>query len=141
MRFDSGPDRPLYLVDTEGKIKQVELPSPDGGNSNPIMQASRDTIVYLNTGVLRVMAADGSGDRKLFNRDPAGRRRVEHASWSLSDPNAVLISCRVSKNKVTLLLVGMDGRLIRRLENLGVDGVITNDPRLFDAPGAPHEIR
>ena len=116
MRFDSGPDRPLYLVDTEGKIKQVELPSPDGGNSNPIMQASRDTIVYLNTGVLRVMAADGSGDRKLFNRDPAGCRRVEHASWSLTDPNAVLISCRVSKNKVTLLLVGMDGRLIRRLE-------------------------
>ena len=46
MRFDSGPDRPLYLVDTEGKIKQVELPSPDGGNSNPIMQASRDTIIY-----------------------------------------------------------------------------------------------
>ena len=43
-----------------------------GGNSNPIMQASRNTIIYLNAGMLRVMAADGSGDRKLFNRDPAG---------------------------------------------------------------------
>jgi hypothetical protein len=35
MRFDSGPDR-LYLVDTEGKAKQVELPGPDGA-PNPII--------------------------------------------------------------------------------------------------------
>jgi hypothetical protein len=129
MRFDSGPDRPLYLVDSEGKIKQVELPSPDGGNSNPIMQTSRDTIIYLNAGVLRVMAADGSGDRKLFNRDPAGCRRVEHASWSLADPNEILISCRVSKSKVNLRLVGMDGRLIRRLDTgTGIVGDATLSP-------------
>ena len=112
----SGPDRPLYLVDTEGKIKPVELPTPRGGNSNPIMPASRNTIIYANAGKLRVMAADGSGDRKLFTRDPAGCARVEHASWSLADPNVILISCRVSKNKVTLLVVGIDGRLIRRLD-------------------------
>jgi hypothetical protein len=82
MRFDGGPDRPLYLVDTERKIKQVELPSPDGGNSNPIMLASRNTIIYANGGVLRVMAADGSGDRKLFNRDPAGcdKWRMPHGA-------------------------------------------------------------
>jgi Tol biopolymer transport system component len=129
MRFDNGPDRPLYLVDSEGKIKQVELPTPDGGNSNPIMQTSRDTIIYLNAGVLRVMAGDGSGDRKLFNRDPAGCRRVEHASWSLADPNVILTSCRVSKSKVTLLLVGMDGRLIRRLDTgTGIVGDATLSP-------------
>ena len=79
MRFDSGPDRPLYLVDSDGKIKQVELPTPEGGNSNPIMQSSRNTIIYANSGVLRVMAADGSGDRKLFNRDPAGCDNVAFA--------------------------------------------------------------
>lgn len=116
MRRDSGPDRPLYLVDTEAKIKQVELPTPGGGNSNPIMPASRNTIIYANAGKLRVMAVDGSGDRKLFNRDPAGCARVEHASWSLADPNVLLISCRVSRTKVSLLVVGMDGRLIRRLD-------------------------
>ena len=116
MRRGSGPDRPLYLVDTEGNVKPVELPTPGGGNSNPIMQAGRNTIIYANAGKLRVMAADGSGDRKLFNRAPAGCARVEHASWSLADPNVLLISCRVSKTKVTLLLVGMDGRLIRRLD-------------------------
>jgi actin-like ATPase involved in cell morphogenesis len=116
MRRGSGRDRSLYLVDTEAKIKRVELPGPGGGNSNPIMQASRNTIIYANAGKLRVMAADGSGDRKLFNRDPAGCARVDHASWSLADPNVLLISCRVSKTKVTLLLVGMDGRLIRKLD-------------------------
>jgi dipeptidyl aminopeptidase/acylaminoacyl peptidase len=116
MRFDGGPDRPLYLVDTEGKLKQVELPSPEGGNSNPIMQASRNTIIYANAGKLRVMAADGSEDRKLFNRDPAGCDEVSHASWSLTDPNVILITCELSRNKFGLLLVGLDGRLIRRLD-------------------------
>jgi hypothetical protein len=116
MRFDGGPDRPLYLVDTEGKIKQVELPTPEGGNSNPIMQASRNTIIYANAGKLRVMAADGSGDRELFNRDPAGCESVAHASWSLTDPNVILITCQLSKNNFGLLVVGMDGRLIRRLD-------------------------
>lgn len=116
MRRGGGPDRPLYLIDTEAKIKPVELPTPGGGNSNPIMEASRNTIIYTNAGKLRVMAADGSGDRKLFNRDPAGCARVEHTSWSLADPNLLLISCRISKTKVTLLVVGMDGKLIRRLD-------------------------
>jgi dipeptidyl aminopeptidase/acylaminoacyl peptidase len=116
MRFDDGPDRPLYLVDTERKIKQVELPTPEGGNSNPIMQASRNTIIYANAGKLRVMAADGSGDRQLFNRDPADCDSVAHASWSLTDPNIILITCRLSRNKYGLLVVGMDGRLIRRLD-------------------------
>jgi hypothetical protein len=116
MRFDSGPDRPLYLVDTGGKIKQVELRTPEGGNSNPIMQASRNTIIYANAGKLRVMAADGSGDRKLFNRDPAGCDNVAHASWSLADPNVILIICQLSKDNIGLLVVGMDGRLIRRLD-------------------------
>jgi hypothetical protein len=116
LRFDGGPDRPLYLVDTEGKSKPVELPSPNGGNSNPIMQASRNTIIYANSGVLRVMAADGSGDRKLFNRDPAGCERVVHASWSLTDSNVILLTCELSKGKFGLLVVGLDGRLIRRLD-------------------------
>ena len=116
MRFDSGPDRPLYLVDTEGKIKQVELPTPQGGNSNPIMQASRNTIIYSNAGKLRVMAADGSGDRKLFDRDPAGCENVTQASWSLTDLNIILITCQLSKNNFGLLVVGLDGSLIRRLD-------------------------
>ena len=116
MRRNGERDRPLYLVDTEGKLDRVELRVPPGSNVNPMMQATRDTIIYLNAGVLRVMASDGSGDRALFNRDPGGCETVAHASWSLRKPNEMVIGCRVSKSRQTLLIVGLDGRLIRRLD-------------------------
>jgi WD40 repeat protein len=116
MRPEDEDQRSLFLVDTEGKADRVDLPSAGGNSANPMMQASRTSIVYLNGGVLRVMASDGSGDRKLFDRDPAGCETVVHASWSLADANQLVIVCRVSKTRNTLSIVGMDGRLIRRLE-------------------------
>ena len=116
MRFGGGSDRPLYLVDSEGRSDPVELPAAPGANSNPMMQASRDSIIYLNNGVLRVMAADGSEDRRLFKNEPAGCSKVEHAAWSLADPNVMLISCKVSEDEFSLYVIGLDGRLIRRLD-------------------------
>jgi Tol biopolymer transport system component len=106
----------MYLVDSEGRSDPVELPAAPGGNSNPMMQASRDSIIYLNNGVLRVMAADGSEDRRLFKNEPAGCSKVEHAAWSLADPNVMLISCKVSEDEFSLYVIGLDGRLIRRLD-------------------------
>ncbi len=116
MRRGGGSNRPLYLVDSEGKIARVKLASPEGLNSNPMMQESRDTIIYLHDGEMRVMGTDGSGDRKLFDRDPAGCKKILHASWSLVDPNVMLISCQVSKTKQTFLVIDLNGRLIRRLD-------------------------
>ena len=144
MRRPGDEDRALFLVDTEGQADQVDLPTPEGSNSGPMMQASRDTIIYLNDGVLRVMAANGSEDRRLFNRDPAGCDEVQSTSWSLTDPNVMVIGCRISKNKVTLLVVGMDGRLIRRLDagkDVASDFAISPDGQtvLFwasDTPGS-----
>jgi hypothetical protein len=109
-------ERPLYLVDSESKIDTVKLPAYEGRHANPLMPASRDTIIYITNGTLRVMAADGSGDRKLFNQDPAGCDHVDHASWSLKDPSVLAISCRISTNKRTLMVIGMNGKLIRRLD-------------------------
>jgi molecular chaperone DnaK len=116
MKLEEGPDRPLYLVDTEGNNEPEELPALSGANANPMMQRSRTSIIYLNAGKLRVMASDGSGDRRLLKRDPAGCDRVAHASWSQADPNVMLISCRISSSKYTLLVTSMEGRLIRRLD-------------------------
>jgi hypothetical protein len=116
MRRGRENERALYLVDSNRKIKTVKLPAHSGFNSNPLMQPSRNTILYLNDGALRVMAADGSGDRKLFDRDPGGCERVHHAAWSQSGPKVILIACLVSETKMRLLVVGIDGKLIRRLD-------------------------
>jgi Tol biopolymer transport system component len=116
MRPEKGDDRALYLVDSTGTTDPTQLPTPPGDTSNPMMQASRDTILYLRNGILRVMAADGSGDRKLFSNDPAGCNHVSHAAWSLADPNLLFISCEVADNKFSPFVVGMDGRLVRRLD-------------------------
>ena len=116
MQRGAESDRALYLVDSNRKIKTVKLPAHSGFNSNPLMQPSRNTILYLNDGALRVMAADSSGDRKLFDRDPGGCERVHHAAWSQSDPKVILIACQVSETKLRLLVVGIDGKLIRRLD-------------------------
>ena len=109
-------ERPIYLVDAEGKTDRVKLPAYEGRHANPLLPASRDTIIYITNGVLRVMAADGSGDRKLFNQDPAGCDHVDHASWSLADPSLIAISCRISTNRRSLMVIGMNGKLIRRLD-------------------------
>jgi WD40-like Beta Propeller Repeat len=109
-------ERPIYLVDSESKIDKVKLPAYEGRHANPLLPSSRDTIIYITNGTLRVMAADGSGDRKLFNQDPAGCDHVDFASWSLADPSVLAISCRISMNKRTLMLIGMNGKLIRRLD-------------------------
>ncbi len=127
MRRGGDQGRPLYLVDTDGKINRVQLPVPEGNNSNPLLPRGRDTVIYLHQGALRVMASDGTGDRELFDRDPAGCEKIEHASWSVADPNVLVVTCGVSKNKDTLLVVGMDGRLIRRLD---VGKAIISDPSI-----------
>jgi Hsp70 protein/WD40-like Beta Propeller Repeat len=109
-------ERPIYLVDAEGKTDRVKLPAYEGRHANPLLPRSRDTIIYITNGVLRVMAADGSGDRKLFNQDPAGCEHVDHASWSLADASVIAISCRISTNRRSLMVIGMNGKLIRRLD-------------------------
>lgn len=116
IRPDSDSDRGLYVIDPEDKSNQVPLDAAPGDKSNPMMPSARNTIIYLNSGVLRVMASDGSGDRKLFDQDPAGCDEVTHASWSLADPNVMVIACQASEDRETLLVIGLDGRLNRRLD-------------------------
>jgi WD40-like Beta Propeller Repeat len=117
MRPDAQSDRGLYLIDTEDKAKPVQLDAAPGDNSNPMMPPSRNTIIYLNAGVLRVMASDGSGDRKLFGQYPAGCDQVTHASWSQVNPNLMVISCRQRGEKDAMLVIGVDGKLVRRLDS------------------------
>ncbi|MGB4891090.1 MAG: hypothetical protein WBP09_05405, partial [Propionicimonas sp.] len=115
MRRGSGTGEALYLVDNERTLPRVTLPAPAGNTSNPLMQPSRGTIIYIHQGVLRVMASDGSGDRRLFKGVPAGCDHVLHASWALTNPNVLLISCRLTPSTMTLSVINLEGKLIRRL--------------------------
>jgi hypothetical protein len=116
IRPDADSDRGLYLINPEDKTNRVQLDAAPGDNANPMMPTGRNTIIYLNAGKLRVMASDASGDRKLFDQDPAGCEEVTHASWSQADPNVLVISCRASEERDSMLVIGVDGHLIRRLD-------------------------
>ncbi len=117
IRQDAESDRGLYLIDTENNSKQVQLEdAAPGDNSNPMMPTTRNTIIYLNAGALRVMASDGSGDRKLFNQYPAGCDQVTHASWNQANPNVMVISCRAKDERDSMVVIGLDGKPIRRLD-------------------------
>lgn len=115
MRRGGATGEALYLVDSESRLARVKLPAPAGSNSNPMMQLKRDTIIYIHDGVMRVMASDGSGDRKLFKGAPGSCDYVLHASWNLADPNVMLISCRLTTSEMSLLVINQEGKLIRRL--------------------------
>lgn len=113
---DDAGTRPLYLVDAEGIVATQKLPGPDGKLANPMLQQDRNSIIFLDGGVLHVMASDGSGERELADRDPAGCVHVTGASWSPADPTTMVIACRLSRNNFRLMVVDTNGRLIRRLD-------------------------
>lgn len=116
IRPDADSDRDLYLINPEDKNSRTKLDAAPGDKSNPMMPPTRNTIAYLTAGKLRVMAADGTGDRKLFDQEPAGCDEITHASWSQANPNVLAISCQASHEPDSMLLIGLDGRLIRRLD-------------------------
>ena len=67
----------------------------------------------------------------------AGRCDAVMAHWRLVTP-ALLDAIAPGRRELYVWTVD-DARRIRSLEAMGVTGVITNDPRLFGAPGQPIE--
>lgn len=109
-------ERDLYLVDLSKKAKTKLLPTPNGPDSNAMMQPDRTTIIYINDDELRVMAADGTGDRVLLDSGPKGCGLVQHASWDQDDPDLLLLACLPEKNVNELMVVKLDGTVVRRLK-------------------------
>lgn len=106
----------LYLVDVDGRRPPKLLQAPAGSNNNPMMQDARNTIMYLNQGRLRVMASDAKkGDRPLWQRQPSGCSKVVHASWNRLNPVTLLVSCEADNGTDSLMVVDLDGKVIRKL--------------------------
>lgn len=108
----------LYLARPAGPTPPTLLPTPAAGRFfGPGLSADRRTILYVDgdAGTLRVMASDGSGDRALFRTPPRGCGRIRQASWSRRDIDLVVVQCRRSGGDDVLLVIHLDGRVVRTL--------------------------
>lgn len=120
MKIDG--ERDLYLVDTTKRAKPLRLPTPDGSDGSPVLPPQRNTIIYLNQSQLRVMAADGTGDRSLTDSLPKGCELVNHLAWSPTDTDLLVLQCESDKGKYSFQEVHLDGTLIKRL-NIAKDEI------------------
>lgn len=111
----------LYLVDTTpGGTGGRRLTGGLGGGQYPVLSPDRGTIVYLWHGpdgaTIRVLAADGSGDRPLLS--PAAARDCPapgRPAWNPADPTEIVLACR-SDTGSRLYVVGVDGDVRRTLD-------------------------
>ena len=114
---DGNTDLFLVDVDSGGTVGRVTTaPAQDVA---PLLSPDRRTIAYVQlagdgTGVLRVVATDGTGDRPMFETTPAGCDSVLRPAWNPADPNQLAVVC-------------IDGAGTFRLRILGIDGVVVRD--------------
>ena len=118
-RSTRGTSTQLYLADVRNPGDLRSLRTPANASSWAAgLAPDRRTIVYLDgsSGVLRTMAADGSNNRALFKKRPRGCATILHASWSPTDLSTLVISCRTNDGANALMVVRIDGTVIRVLD-------------------------
>lgn len=113
---DEQGERPLYLVDSAGGSEPEQLAPTAGQRSNPMLSKARAAIIFIQDGTLKVIASDGSGERDLFPQPPEGCATVRGASWSPADPTTLALWCQAADSSSQLLIVGMNGQVIRKLD-------------------------
>ena len=120
----------LTLANVAGVIGPRRLSDADGRNSWPMLSADRRTIIYINyvAGTVRVMAADGSGDRRLI-ASPTGCGQIVRASWSPADQSIMVVECRADGRRDRLLVIKLDGTVVRELQ--------ADQPRIEDPMISP----
>ena len=104
-----------------------------GGGHDTILRSLEDFTQPFTRGGIIVTVGAHAGEVVLdLGRLPseAGRCDAVMAHWRLVTP-ALLEAVRGAGGELYVWTVD-DADRIRALEALGVDGVITNDPRLFD---------
>lgn len=104
-----------------------------GNDRLPVTSADRKTIIYMrysdtsqagdsqtNRPHLRVIAADGRGDRRLFDAPPEGCLRDNRPAWS-AKTKRLAMACETSDNRFRLVLMKLNGSGQKHLDegNLG----------------------
>ena len=107
----------LYRVSSKGALAPVQLTATAVAHG-PTLSPNRKTIIYLrgtDTSKVRVMAADGTGDRKLFRKPPSGCENVRHLAWSPTVVDLLALVCVDTKGYSRIVLVHLDGTVQQSL--------------------------
>lgn len=131
MRKKSGDERRLYLVDTTGTKRTVRLAASPGTLTNPMLDASRSTIIFRRGLTLDVMASNGSRGRLLSKRTVSGCDEIGGAGWNQSDPRVLALMCGSTPKDYRLIIAAIDGERLRQLDigecKPGSDATISPD--------------
>ena len=117
---DVGGNVDLYLVDAETGETKGQLTTAGEDDLGPILLPDRQGVVYIRKtdsgDELRVVATDGSGDRPLFETPVAGCGAPSRPAWNPAEPTQLAITCNDDPAATALLLVTLDGAVVRTLE-------------------------
>jgi Tol biopolymer transport system component len=127
-----GDNWDITTITTAGVVGPNLTDSPEEDNF-PVVSVDRRTIVYLHrtsptTREVRVMGADGSGDRPVFASPPAGCADVTRPAFNGPDQQLVLPCLDPGTGATTLNLVSLDGTVVRVVDRGAVgDPAMTPD--------------
>lgn len=110
----------LYLVDTREGALIGRLTTDPATDRAPVISPDRRTIIYVRqTGdaySLRVMAANGDGDRPLFPLAPDVCPNMNRPAWSPLTPDLIAVPCVDAQQRHSLRLIRLDGQIVRTLD-------------------------
>jgi len=104
----------LYQIDTTTGAVGDKMTKGVSGAQYPIISPDRGSVIYLQSGEkneLRVMAADGSGDRTLLTSGSDFCDSPLRPAWNPIDSTEIAVSCRSDDGGYQLNLIGVDGAL------------------------------
>ena len=98
--------------------KELGNSTSSASDNFPVLSRDRMTVIYLHyptptTMQLRVVAADGSGDRALFRTTPAGCAKLTRPAFDSDRQRLVLPCVDPTTKQTTLTLVSEDGTIIK----------------------------
>ncbi|MBL8925877.1 MAG: Hsp70 family protein [Pseudonocardia sp.] len=125
----------ITTITTAGAVGQNLTDSPDEDNF-PVISPDRRTIIYLHrtsptTRELRVMGADGTGDRPLLATVPAGCADLTRPAFGDQPVPQLVMPCLDPVTGATSLkLVGLDGTAYKVVDQGALsDPALTPDGR------------
>jgi TolB protein len=109
----------IALLDLDSG-KETRLTTGATVDFGPVISRNRRTIMYTrivdDKPTLRVMAANGDGDRLLFRQPPEGCFRLSRPAAAPGGQLVVTCNTEEEPLRVRLLVITLEGRIVRELD-------------------------